>query len=472
MNLPFSIRTRLVLSSVGLFGLALVVFCYVLYQAFLLDAQREFDGSLNNFTLDLMRAIEYDTRGEAYIGPSLLEENGKLFPFVTGRTMILFRSRDGAIIARSRNSFNTEIPFLGQDTDRLAGSPGIFQNITSGRTNYRLFTARVTSSPQGQLVIQVAAPMDKIERDRLMLLRFFFLTVPALLLIGAIAAYWLSERSLRPLLSIIQATKSIKASELNARVPVPEIHDEIRFLALTVNDLLSRLEKAFHSQERFVADASHQLKTPLSILKGEISLLQKDSALSQPQNLALRSIQEEVSQLSRMVENLLLLARVEAGVEAFQFSKVSLEEIVLNEISRHKKWAATRNIYFKIHFDESTDSFAVLGHEDLVSVLIQNLIENAVKYSPDNGEIFVRLIRNPLSTRLEIHDQGQGVSDQDKPLIFNRLYRATQTDAKIQGSGLGLALASQIATLHEARLTVENRQDSGGATFSFEIKNY
>jgi signal transduction histidine kinase len=472
MILPFSIRTRLALSSVGLFGISLIVFCSILYQSFLLDAQNEFDGSLNNFALDVVKSIEYDRNGEAFIGPSLLEENGKLFPFVTGRTMILFRTRDGAIIARSRNSFGIDIPFLGQDTDRLAGSPGIFQNYTAGPKNYRLFTTRVTSSPEGYLVIQVAAPTDRIERDRQMLLRFFYFSVPLLLLIGAIAAYWLAGRSLRPLFAIIKKTESIRVSDLSTRVPVPSIADEIQLLATSVNDLLSRLETAFESQERFVADASHQLKTPLTILKGEISLLIKNQNLDAEAKSTLSSIQDEVSQLSRMVENLLLLARVEAGVESFKFSTVRLEEIVMNEISRHEKWAAIKKIRIRPTFDEHSDSFEVIGHEDLLSVLVQNLIENAIKYSPENSQIEIRLIRGPLTTTLEVLDQGSGVADAEKSLIFNRLYRSTKTDAKIPGSGLGLALSRQIADLHRAKLSVGNRLDSdSGSAFLFEIKN-
>lgn len=472
MTLPFGIRTRLALSSVGLFGVALVVFSYILYESFLLDAQKEFDGSLNNFTLDIIRSIEYDSRGEAFIGPSLLDQNGKLFPFVAGRTMILFRTRDGVILARSRNSLGLEIPFLGQDLDRLAGSPGLFQSFQADGLSFRLFTTRVTSSPRGQLIIQVAAPMDKIERDRRMLLRFFYLTVPTLLLLGAIVAYWLAGRSLLPLYAIINKAEVIKASDLNARVPVPGIKDEIQLLALSINDLLARLEKAFVSQEQFVADASHQLKTPLAILKGELSLLNRRQDIDPDIRESLVSLQEEVSHLSRMVENLLLLARVEAGVETFEFHPVRLEEVVINELSRHESWAARNHIRLKAHLDESTESFVVKGHEDLLSVLVQNLIENAIKYSPEGGLVEIRLTRGEMMTRLEIEDQGDGVPDHERPLIFNRMYRSSRTDAKIQGSGLGLALVKQISDLHRAKLSVENSRRGNGAAFIFEIKNY
>lgn len=466
-----SIRTRLALSSTGLFGIAITVFCYILYQSFLIDAQNEFDGSLNNFALDVVKSIEYDRNGEAFIGPSLLEENGKLFPFVTGKSMILFRTRDGSIIARSRNSFGVDVPFLGQDTNRLAGSPGIFQNYRAGKSEYRLFTTRVMSSPQGYLIIQVAAPTDRIERDRQMLLRFFYFTVPTLLFIGAIAAYWLAGRSLQPLFAIIKKTESIRASELSSRVPIPAENDEIQLLARSVNDLLSRIEKAFISQERFVADASHQLKTPLTILKGEIALLLKSPELGDETKSMITSIQEEVSHLSRLVENLLLLARVDAGVESFQFNTVRLEETVMNEVSRHKKWAESKNVRLKLIFDEDSESFEVLGHEDLLSVLVQNLIENAIKYSPPNSEIDIRLARNATNTVLEVIDHGPGVSDDEKLLIFNRLYRSTKTDAKVTGSGLGLALSRHIADLHHAKLSVENRSDSIGSKFRFEMKN-
>jgi signal transduction histidine kinase len=189
---------------------------------------------------------------------------------------------------------------------------------------------------------------------------------------------------------MIQKAHSIGATQLSQRLPVPETQDEIQGLARTLNEMLQRIEQAFQSQERFVADASHQLLTPLSILKGELeqSLKASKSEFSQPATL--QSALQEVDHLISLVKNLLLLARVDAGLGAMTLQKLNLDDVVLDAISRVEKVARARDIRLKFDIQNQASEDErplVLGDEDLLQNLVFNLLENAIKYSPPGSHV-------------------------------------------------------------------------------------
>jgi signal transduction histidine kinase len=276
---------------------------------------------------------------------------------------------------------------------------------------------------------------------------------------------------------MIEKSQVIGVTNLSERLPLPAARDEVHSLAVTLNNMMDRLEKSFQSQERFVADASHQLLTPLTILKGELEQAQRQGHWSATD---IESLLQEVDRLAKLVQDLLLLARVDAGQSRLQFSPLFLEEVVLEAIARAERLARLRQIRisFNIHSSESNERAALNGAEDLLFHLVLNLLENAVKYSPDGGAVSVSLEQSPSSQILTVKDSGPGISIADQDLIFERFRRgSSQPSPKpVMGYGLGLAIASQIAHLHKGRLWAENQVNSdgsiAGAVFHFEIKNF
>jgi len=228
----------------------------------------------------------------------------------------------------------------------------------------------------------------------------------------------------------------------------------------------------FVSQERFIADASHQLKTPLTILRGEIEIaLKKNRTTEETQDL-LKSQVLELGFLSRVVDNLLLLARVEGGVAFLLRTPVRLDEVVLEGISRFEKLARENNLTIKLDLDHGegvADPFVVQGDEDLLKSLVTEMIGNAIKYSPRESSISVRVLDHADFVSLHFIDKGPGVPESDREKIFERFYRVPNKAVETQGSGLGLSIAKKIAEIHGGKITYNNNP-LGGSHFAIEIK--
>jgi len=226
-------------------------------------------------------------------------------------------------------------------------------------------------------------------------------------------------------------------------------------------------------QERFVADASHQLLTPLTIMKGELEQGLK-TLPSSPEKPVLESTLQEVEHLISLVKNLLLLARVDAGLDAMRMQTLYFDEIVLDSISRAEKLAREKEIRLKFDILNSMPDGGrppTRGDEELLQNLVFNLIENGIKYSDPKTSIQILLQWTPEYQTLQVIDSGPGIPVDQSETIFERFRRAQALSKKAQGYGLGLAISRQIALLHGAELSASNRTDTQGSVFQLRIKN-
>lgn len=467
------IKFRLVSLFVLFFGTTLILFSFFLYNSFEKNQQVEFDASLYNYTVDVVSAIKVNLFGDAFLDPDFFKNQDKLFPFSLGKTYILFRSKDGKILVRSQNSTALEFPFTNATANNVFLFGKYFEtlNFKPDTTIYRMISQKI-DAPNGQsFIIQIAAPMDLLERQRKGLVTFFGVSVPVVLLISTLMGWVFMRRVLAPVTDIITKAKQISVGNLSERIPLSGTHDEIHRLTESLNDLLNRLEKAFKSQERFIADASHQLKTPLAILKGELDLIRNHETKKEDVAAFLKSATEEVSSLSQIVQNLLLLARVDAGVEKFNFHQVRVEEILLGLIPRLEKLANKKEIKININVaDTPESSFEIFGDEELLNCLVGNLVENAIKYSDFKTVVNIKLEQQGNNIMVHVKDMGPGVLPEEQEKIFDRFYRSMKSKQKIEGAGLGLALSRKIAQILGGKLYMQNNQNGPGSIFTFEIK--
>ena len=274
------------------------------------------------------------------------------------------------------------------------------------------------------------------------------------------------------MMEIINKTKIIEVSNLKERVPIPESKDEIWQLANTINHLIGRLDESFSAQERFIQDASHQLKTPLTIMKGELEVFKSQKRSELEINQMIESISQELNFLIKLTNNLLILARVDSGTARLSFMPNRLDEIVISQVSRLSKLAAIKNISLQINFDSfytaREEDLTIICDRELVGVLFYNLIENAIKYSPDKSHIEIVGIRKPESLIVTVSDEGEGIEFDNQIKIFERFYRQQTSATKAQGSGLGLAICRVVADSIGADIKTE-KNIHGGSTFYFEI---
>jgi signal transduction histidine kinase len=471
-----SIRLRLSLIFVLIFGLVTIVFNAFLFKMMIDTLQQDFDDALYNYAIDVSQGVNIGVKGDLSFPPLSLDQ-GKILPFPLGTALIQVRHSSGAVLARVGNFGNFDPPYH-RDFEKIWNGEEApirtiehIQNIPEAEADsYRLISFPLGNAAKPQLLLQIAVPMTLLETQIAQRLRLLQVGIPFVLLIATFGGIFLSARALAPVRTIINTTQQIKASELSQRVPIPIPKDEIKTLALTLNEMLDRIQQAFQSQERFIADASHQLLTPLTIMRGELELLHKSE--EKDIEAFIRSSLQEVDNLSGIVQEMLLLARVDAGIGALNLQDLSMDEVVFEALSRCEKIASNKNIKLKLNInnENAVDRPFFRGDNDLLVNLVVNIVENAIKYSPRDEVVTINLNWTADFSELVVEDAGPGIPSEQLPYIFDRFSRGAKMETRVKGFGLGLAIAQKIAILHSANLSAGNIPGSG-AKFSFRIKN-
>jgi heavy metal sensor kinase len=308
--------------------------------------------------------------------------------------------------------------------------------------------------------VQIAAPMDDfydaVNRFRLVL----FFSVPILLLVASTGGYWLSRKAVAPVGEIARAAQLIGEHELSRRLPILQTGDELQSLSETLNEMFGRLERAFKRVTQFTADASHELRTPVALMRTrtEVALRKQRSEADYRETIV--RIHQELERTSALIENLMTLARADSDGEALQVTSTSLNDI-LREISEPARLLAEgKSIQYEEQLPETP--LSVSGNAAFLRRLFMILIDNAVKYTPSGGRISVVLDVNGGSAVTEIRDSGIGISTSDLPHIFERFYRAdTSRSRESGGAGLGLSIAKWITEAHRGKITVASRISEG-----------
>ncbi len=374
----------------------------------------------------------------------------------TASTFFMILDKNGQIALRSQNLASFD-GFL--DPNGFYDTP-YFSQIAQDGFQLRVLTVPLfeRSNPQ-QIVgyLQVARLLDSFESfNRFLVIALFvgFAAATASLFLAVL----LTPGSFRPLEDIATVTRQItNADDLSRRVPDTGRTDEIGVLARSINQTLERLERLFKTQQRLVADVSHELRTPLTAIRGNIDLMRRMGE-GDPQSLMI--IQEEVDRMTRLVGDLLLLARADAGELSFQKRRVELD-LIFFEVY-HQAMLLTETLEVSI---TEVDQVVVEADPDRLKQLLLNLASNAVKYTPDGGKVTMSLSKRDGWAYVRISDSGLGIPADDLPYIFDRFYRVDKARSRGQGgSGLGLSIAKWIATAHGGDITVSS-QVGEGSTF-------
>lgn len=330
----------------------------------------------------------------------------------------------------------------------------------------RPFSAAMVGEPT--LLVVAVRP----ESEDVLLLRqvrtTLLLAIPIALLASLVAGFALARRSLAPLEAINGRTALITAANLDERLPVVNPHDELGRLATIINELLARVGLAFSTQRQFVADASHELRTPIAIIRGEADVtLRRESRSEGEYREALTVIRDESVHLTKIVDDLFLLARVDAGRSTAARRPVALDELVLDAIRSMRSLTESRQVTVTAESPEL--ALTVAGDEALLRRLLLNLLDNALKHAPPHTTVHVALTREGPDARLLVSDAGPGVPDALRPRLFQRFVHgddSAESRAR-SGAGLGLAIAEAIAHAHGGRIGLLDA--AVGATFEVRL---
>jgi heavy metal sensor kinase len=287
--------------------------------------------------------------------------------------------------------------------------------------------------------------------------------IPFILIVAGAGGYWLSRRAMQSVLHITQTAKSIGEQSLAERLTLPPAQDELRELSETLNDMLQRLETAFKRITQFTADASHELRTPVAIIRTTAEfILQKERSVPEYQQLV-GQILVESEATTEMIEGLLTLARADSQPGSGNFSDTDLWMLSAEVVQSVKPLADTKRLALEIlPIDKPAPVWA--RRSDLKKLIVI-LLDNAIKYTPEGGRIEVRVAPFADQSFLEVRDTGVGIAEEDVPHIFERFYRVDQGRSRETGGiGLGLSIARAIAEDHAAHIVVRS-QANGGSSF-------
>jgi heavy metal sensor kinase len=456
---PSSVRARLTLWYTVLVGLPLIAFAVVCYIAF----ARALLSRTDRFISDALVAFSREVLAERRVNASV-----EIAMRVTVNEM---RFRELHIVTMD-SAWNviamalprTDQPSATQLTDAddramtvvlQAHPPGstVALTLPSADGGYRVIAHPLALGGRMYSVVG-RYPLREARETMLRIRQMFWVAIPLMLVFAATSGSWLAKRSLAPVGAMAAQAAEITASNLHERLPVSG-GEELVGLAHVVNDLLDRLERSFDQQRRFMADASHELRTPTAVVRSEA-----DITLSRPHRSeaeyreAIAVMQDASRRLTRIVDDLFLLARADSGHQLVRVAPLYLEEVVDDATRAVRPLADRRGVRIDVN---QPDESPFRGDADLLGRLVLNLLDNAIKHSPQAGVVDVRLDRSNGEYELTVADRGAGIPPDLQHRIFDRFYRvdsarAREEESATSGAGLGLSIARWIAEVHGGRL--------------------
>ncbi|VAW42325.1 hypothetical protein MNBD_CHLOROFLEXI01-4251 [hydrothermal vent metagenome] len=429
---------------------AFMLFAAIVYLLPRYRIKQEVDSDLRVLASELQSA-SFITVGDGTLRIGIDENLDNL---ETAASFFMVVDPEGGIGLRSRNLGSLERLLL--DADGLQEKETL-NYVVRGESTMRVLTTPIYEN--GALIgyLQVARLVDSIESfSRSLVISLFVGFAGALA--SLFLAVLLTPSSFKPLEEMAAVTRQItNADDLSRRVPNIERTDEIGVLARSFNQLLERLERLFQTQQRLLADVSHELRTPLTAIQGNVDLMRRMGG-ADPESLEI--IQEETKRMTRLVGDLLLLARADAGGLPLEKKKVEFDNLLF-EVYRQVRLLG-KSVEVKV---TEVDQVCIMGDVDRLKQLLLNLISNAMKYTPAGGTVDVSLSKKNGWAYLRVSDTGLGIPEEDLPHIFDRFYRVDKARTREQtgegGAGLGLAIAKWIAQAHGGNIDVSSKVGEG-----------
>jgi two-component system OmpR family sensor kinase len=369
----------------------------------------------------------------------------------------------GAPVAQSHNA--SDVAFARAQIPK-SGFPAHSEFFTADNSSgeVRILVRRVDfDGSTGGIVLE--RPIEELH-DRLVTTALLLLAVVGTLVICASAlAYWLSGRALRPVREIAAAAREISEHDLNRRIEIDlPPSDELGELAGTFNEMLTRLEAGFQTLQRFTADAAHELRAPLALMRTQIEVILRQRRTPEEYASSHAAVLKEIKRMSRTVDQLLLLARADAGELVISGRLFDLPDLLEESVARWGRHARDREIALQATIPSDG---RISGDPDLLGRIIDNLLDNAIRHTPAGGSIALNCRARADEWEISVSDSGPGVGAVDRPHIFDRFYRGDKARRRAEGNaGLGLSLSAMIAGLHRGRLWLANDPSPlGGAQF-------
>jgi heavy metal sensor kinase len=476
-----SLRFKLTLWYVLILGILLISFSSFLYFTLSKSLHRDVDNKLRSLAelIALESASPLSKFGFGSIDQAL-ETSMNLKPI--GK-FIQVLDESGNIGRKSENLKNVELPIsLNALKNASKGLVTFETNHSIGNTPLRIITFPVTENNHVTKIVQIASSLEGVEDALNTLFIILIVTVPLALMVASLGGQFLAHKALKPVDNITQTARVITSQNLNQRITPPKVKDEISRLIETFNEMISRLDQSFRQIKQFSSDASHELKTPLTILKGEVEVTLRKERTPQEYQQTLKSNLEEINRMSQIVEDLLLLSRADTGEVRLNIEDINLTEILNEVLTQMDRLAQSKGLYLST--SNHHQDIHIFGDALRIRELFINLIENGIKYTEEGGSIHITLQKEntpPVRSQSDweggekngfvkviISDTGIGIAKEDQERIFSRFFRVDKARSRERGgSGLGLSICKWIVEAHQGEIVVESELGKGS---SFIVK--
>jgi heavy metal sensor kinase len=396
----------------------------------------------------------------------------RLNPFRFPGYYFQLRLPDGPIIEKSRNLDDYELP-LSEQARRVRETDEPLLETLDERSatalpatlaKLRLLTVYEGNQKGNPFYLQVGVSLERMRASIQQLRRQFLIAIPAALTVAAVASWLLARRSLAPIGEIVRQTREYSAAQLDRRIRERPGRDEVAELVSTINKMLERLEAAFRAQELFIANASHELQTPVSVLLGEAQVLRQQIRSVEEHERFVTSVQDEMRRMAQIVGSLLMLARADAGLPITSQAIVPVNELVTEVVRQCQALAKQREVRLvtKLALPDPDEAEPVVqGDHELLSTMLSNLVRNAIRHSPVDEPVEIEILLDAADVEVAVRDNGSGIPHEHLPYIFDRFYNVPDADQAFRGTGLGLAIVKGVAELHGGQIQVENRRPRG-----------
>jgi heavy metal sensor kinase len=460
------IRVRLTLWYFAMFASAAVLLCLASLWMLKRSVDETEYQDLKERAEDVQLLLSHEA--PATSAPQITNEFTEIYNLKDDGKYLQVRDEQGNWIYRSKRMVaqNPDLPAPGQLPEA-----GVLSEFHQGTRFVRILAYPIAAQGR-RYSVQTGMSLNK----SMVLLASFrtnlLLLTPIVILLAAAGGHFMSRKALRPVAALAAEARRINDRNLDIRLPVPDAMDEISDLSRTLNQMLERIDQAFATVRAFTGNASHELRTPIALLRTEIEVALFRQRDGEQYRETLKRLHEETLRMTCLVENLLSIARADAGAETMSLQPISIGDLFQALTRDWKTMMQLARLDFQTEVDieqSKGDDLHILGDATAISRLLTILLENARNYTPPGGCVVLSATRLGSAVQLAVSDTGAGIAPEHLPRIFDRFYRGDHaSDPNSRGSGLGLALAKWIAERHGSQLMVES-EIGQGSCFAFSL---
>jgi heavy metal sensor kinase len=460
VNLP--IKWRLTIWYGGILSLILVVFSSGVYIYFRNSLQDSIDAKIKSIG-EVLSSSMTDSHNTSVFG-----NFERYLENVLGRKpkgkFIQIMDRSGKIGAKMSDIEGETLPTSFSALETALRGEIVYETVEKTAPRLRIVTLPIMENKKVMSVVQVGTSLEDFDETMKKLLLIMVISIPTSICVTIIVGYFMAKKALRPVDQIRRAAVKITSSNLDEKIDIAGRRDELGRLAETFNAMIGRLKDAFQRVNQFSTDVSHELKTPLTILKGGTEVaLRKDREKDEYKKL-LSSNLEEIDRMSRIIDDLLLLSKADLKELKLNLEEIAIRDLIVDVCMDMKIFASNKGVEIQV---SDVDDVRLKGDELKLRRMLWNIIENGIKYTPGGGSVTISSHLNDGYAQIDVQDNGVGIPEGDIKYIFDRFYRADRSRRRESGSGLGLSISKWIAEAHQGTIEVKSSPQAGSC---FTIK--